>query len=83
MKKYYQITQVGNSLFATLPKKLVEQLNLKSGDKVFYEIIPGKKKVILNIVPQRKKSNKDTPIKSLEQEDKEWLKETAGSLTVK
>jgi len=81
MKKYYQITKIGNSLFATLSSKLVEQLNLKPGDRVFYEIIPGKRKIIMNLVQGTLTENKSNMLEELNPKDKKWVKENAGSLS--
>ena len=80
MKKYYQLTKIGNSLFATISSKLVRQLNLQPGDKVFYEIIPGKKKIVMNIVSQSKQTA--NVVGELSKKDQDWLKKQAGSLTV-
>ncbi|MBI4225796.1 hypothetical protein HY612_01665 [Candidatus Roizmanbacteria bacterium] len=83
MKKYFQITKIGNSLFATLSSKLVEQLNLRPGDQVFYEIIPGKKKIIMNIVQSSDSIDRKKIIEELNEKDKEWIKKHAGSLSSK
>ena len=83
MKKYYQITKIGNSLFATLSSRLVELLNLKAGDKVFYEVVPGKKKVIMNIVENSNFEEKNKLMEDLNDKDKDWIKKNAGSLSTK
>ena len=83
MKQQFNITKIGNSLFATLPNKLVKQLQLKSGDQVSYEIIPGKKKVLMNIAPQGKRDDSTSIVEALAEEDKQWITEMAGSLSTK
>jgi antitoxin component of MazEF toxin-antitoxin module len=79
MKRNYLITKIGNSLFATIPNKLAKQLGLHAGDQVYYELIPGKKKIILNLVTHSAQSS----TASLNKKDSLWLKQNAGSLTIK
>jgi antitoxin component of MazEF toxin-antitoxin module len=83
MKRFFNITKIGNSLFATLSRRLVNQLNIKPGDKVSYEIVPGKKKIIMNLIPKPGSRSPQELLKELNQADRKWIEETAGSLTVK
>jgi len=81
MKKYYQITKIGNSLFATLPKTLVRQLDLKSGDVVEYETPNDKATLILHIKHIKQKTKIRDLLKSLNDVDREWLENNSRGIT--
>jgi len=77
MKKFYRISKIGNSIFATLSKDVVDEMNISSGDQVSYEIIPGTNKIVLNLSGQKQNNSKKN-----DKQNSNWISKLAGSITI-
>ncbi|MEI7578920.1 MAG: hypothetical protein WCJ58_02645 [bacterium] len=77
MKKYFKVIKIGNSIFSLLPSNLIKQLQIKPGDNVFYELIPGKRQVMMNFASEPGEAK----LKNSNQPNNSALDDLAGSLT--